>query len=81
MYRLAFRVCHLLAPQNQINLRLGSVMEIQTILAELVEHFEFTSPKGQKILRVQAGPIMILMVSGKRGSQMPLHVTPVVAVA
>lgn len=51
-------------------------MEMQVILIELIENFEFRPLEGMEILRVPAGA-MIPMVRDKmhEGSQLPLHVS------
>lgn len=55
------------------------VLEMQAILTELIETFEFAKPKqGLDIMRVPAG-IMVPMIRGKmhEGVQMPLQVSVV----
>nr|BAL05189.1 cytochrome P450 [Phanerodontia chrysosporium] len=55
-----------------------SLIEMQAIVADLVENFKFSiPPEKPEIIRVPAG-IMGPMVKGKmhEGLQMPLHVTP-----
>lgn len=57
-----------------------SVMEMQTILVELMSNFEFSLPgEGTEIYRQPAG-IMLPFVKGKisEGPQMPLCVAVVV---
>lgn len=51
-------------------------MEMQAILVELIEKFEFQPVEGVDIMRVPAGA-MIPMVRGKmqEGSQMPLYIS------
>ena len=59
-----------------INLPQPSLMEMQAIITDLVENFQFSIPKEKPdIMRVPAG-IMGPMVKGKmfEGMQMPLHV-------
>lgn len=53
-----------------------SLIELQAILVEMIENFEFSLPKGVEILRLPAG-IMIPMVKGRmhEGTQMPLNLT------
>ena len=53
-------------------------MEMQAILVELIEKFEFQPVEGVDIMRVPAGA-MIPMVRGKmqEGSQMPLYISAV----
>lgn len=53
-----------------------SVIELQALTVEAIEHFKFALPKGVEIMRLPAG-IMVPMVKGKmhEGTQMPLHVS------
>ncbi|KAJ8475067.1 hypothetical protein ONZ45_g15739 [Pleurotus djamor] len=53
-----------------------ALIELQAILVEMIENFEFSLPKGVEILRLPAG-IMIPMVKGRmhEGTQMPLNLT------
>ncbi len=53
------------------------IMEMQTILAKLILHFEFCSPEGGvEILRFPGSPGVVPIVKGKAhlGSQLPLRV-------
>ena len=52
-------------------------MEMQTILVELMDNFEFSFPEGTQINRQPAG-LMLPFVKGKMGDgpQMPLCVAP-----
>ncbi|KAJ8596737.1 cytochrome P450 [Rhizopogon salebrosus TDB-379] len=52
-----------------------AVLELQAVLVELIENFEYRFPEGVEIIRLNAG-LMIPMVAGKvhDGSQMPLRV-------
>lgn len=54
------------------------VLELQAVLVELIENFEYRFPEGVEIIRLSAG-LMIPMVAGKvhEGSQMPLQVSVV----
>jgi hypothetical protein len=51
------------------------ILELQAVLVELIENFEYRFPEGVEIIRLSAG-MMIPMVAGKmhEGSQMPLQV-------
>jgi cytochrome P450 len=53
-----------------------AVLEMQAVLVELVENFEYRFPEGVEIIRLNAG-LMAPMVEGKmhEGVQMPLHVS------
>ncbi|KAG2067610.1 cytochrome P450 [Suillus decipiens] len=53
-----------------------AVLEIQAVLVELFENFEFRFPEGVEIVRLNAG-LMTPMVKGKlhEGIQMPLEVS------
>ncbi|KAG2074169.1 cytochrome P450 [Suillus decipiens] len=53
-----------------------AVLEIQAVLVELVENFEYRFPEGVEVVRLNAG-LMAPMVEGKlhEGSQMPLEVS------
>ncbi|OAX43385.1 cytochrome P450 [Rhizopogon vinicolor AM-OR11-026] len=55
-----------------------AVLEMQAVLVELIENFEFRFPEGVEIIRLNAG-LMIPMVAGKmhEGAQMPLQVSVV----
>jgi len=55
-----------------------SILEMQAVLVELVENFEFRFPEGVEIIRLNAG-LMASMVDGKmhEGAQMPLEVSVV----
>ncbi|KAK0478012.1 cytochrome P450 [Armillaria luteobubalina] len=56
-----------------------AVMEMQTVVTELISNFEFTIPKGAPELRQgPAGTALIPIVPGKEneGPQVPLCVTP-----
>ncbi|KAK0506705.1 cytochrome P450 [Armillaria luteobubalina] len=52
------------------------IMEIQTILANLIRHFEFTFPEGVEILQFPSSPGVVPIVKGEAhlGSQLPLTV-------
>jgi hypothetical protein len=52
------------------------VLELQAVLVELIENFEFRLPEGVEIIRLNAGTMMP-MVAGKmhEGPQMPLQVS------
>ncbi|KAK0438963.1 cytochrome P450 [Armillaria borealis] len=53
------------------------IMEMQTILANLILHFEFSLPDGcPEILRFPGSPVVVPVVKGKvhLGSQLPLRV-------
>ncbi|KAK0506714.1 cytochrome P450 [Armillaria luteobubalina] len=54
-----------------------AIMEMQTILANLILHFEFSLPEGGvEILRFPGSPAVVPIVKGKAhlGSQLPLRV-------
>lgn len=53
-----------------------AVLEIQAVLVELVENFEYRFPEGVEIVRLNAG-LMAPMIEGKlhEGSQLPLEVS------
>lgn len=53
-----------------------AVLEMQAVLVELVENFEYRFPEGVEIIRLNAG-LMAPMVEGKmhEGVQMPLEVS------
>ncbi|KAK0245118.1 cytochrome P450 [Armillaria nabsnona] len=54
-----------------------AIMEMQTILANLILHFEFSLPEGGvEILRFPSSPSVVPVVKGKAhlGSQLPLRV-------
>ncbi|KAF8906098.1 cytochrome P450 [Mucidula mucida] len=53
-----------------------ALIEMQIILTEMLEHFEFTFPEDVQIKRASSG-LMLPFVRGKmrEGIQMPLHVT------
>ncbi|RDX48041.1 cytochrome P450 [Lentinus brumalis] len=54
-----------------------SVIEMQAILAETLENFEFALPKEKlEIIRAPAGPLMVPIIRGKEdlGTVMPLRV-------
>ncbi|KAK0455290.1 cytochrome P450 [Desarmillaria tabescens] len=56
-----------------------AVMELQSVVTELLNNFEFSIPKGApELLHGPAGLILIPIVPGKakEGPQIPLHVTP-----
>jgi hypothetical protein len=55
------------------------VLEMQAVLVELIENFEYRFPEGVEIIRLNAG-LMAPMVEGKmeEGLQMPLEVSVVV---
>jgi hypothetical protein len=52
------------------------VLEMQAVLVELVENFEYRFPEDVEIIRLNAG-LMVPMVEGKmhEGVQMPLQVS------
>ncbi len=53
------------------------IMEMQTILANLILHFEFSLPdECPEILRFPGSPVVVPIVKGKAhlGSQLPLRV-------
>ncbi|KAK0475178.1 cytochrome P450 [Armillaria novae-zelandiae] len=53
------------------------IMEMQTIIANLILHFEFSLPEGDaEILRFPSSPAVVPIVKGKAhlGSQLPLRV-------
>ncbi|KAG2058507.1 cytochrome P450 [Suillus hirtellus] len=53
-----------------------AVLEMQAVLVELVENFEYRFPEGVEMVRLNAG-LMVPMVEGKmhEGVQMPLEVS------
>ncbi|KIJ66688.1 hypothetical protein HYDPIDRAFT_108600 [Hydnomerulius pinastri MD-312] len=53
-----------------------ALLEMQAVLAELIENFEFEFPEGVDIIRLNAG-LMVPMVKGKmqEGASMPLKIT------
>ncbi|KAG1747117.1 cytochrome P450 [Suillus paluster] len=53
-----------------------AVLEMQAVLVELIENFEYRFPAGVEVIRLNAG-LMAPMVEGKmhEGLQMPLEVT------
>ncbi|KAH7920396.1 cytochrome P450 [Leucogyrophana mollusca] len=53
-----------------------ALLEMQAVLVELIERFDFQFPEGVEIIRLNAG-IMIPMVKGKmqEGAQVPLRVS------
>lgn len=53
-----------------------SVIELQTILVEVMEESQFSMPEGVEILRLPAG-FMVPVVKGKmsEGTQMPFLVS------
>ncbi|KAG0695495.1 cytochrome P450 [Suillus ampliporus] len=53
-----------------------AVLEMQAVLVELIENFEYRFPEGVEVIRLNAG-LMAPMVEGKmdEGLQMPLEVT------
>ncbi|KAH7925485.1 cytochrome P450 [Leucogyrophana mollusca] len=53
-----------------------AVLEMQAVLTELIETFDFRFPEGVEIVRLNAG-LMIPMVRGKmeEGAQVPLHIS------
>ena len=55
------------------------VIELQAIVVELLENFEFAIPDDKPDIQRVAGGLMIPMIRGKPelGSQMPLKVTPI----
>lgn len=57
----------------------GRVIELHSIVIEILENFELTFPEGKTILRVPA-IAMTCMVEGERekGVQMPIYVKPLV---
>ncbi len=60
-----------------LNLLNFSVIEMQAILAETLENFEFALPKEKlEIIRAPAGPLMVPIIRGKEdlGTVMPLRV-------
>lgn len=56
-----------------------ALLEMQAVLVELVENFEYRFPEGVEVIRLNAG-IMSPMVEGKmhKGFQMPLEVSVIV---
>ncbi|KAK0235612.1 cytochrome P450 [Armillaria nabsnona] len=56
-----------------------AVMEMQTAVFELVESFEFSLPKKDLQIKRQPAFIMLPMVRDEmsKGTQMPLHLTPI----
>jgi len=55
-----------------------AMLEMQAVLIELLENFEFTLPDDVDIIRVYGGT-MTPMIAGQtdQGTQMPLIVTPI----
>ena len=55
------------------------VIELQAIVVELLENFEFAIPDEKPDIQRVPGGLMIPMIRGKPqlGSQMPLKVTPI----
>ncbi|KAJ8521421.1 hypothetical protein ONZ45_g1869 [Pleurotus djamor] len=53
-----------------------ALIELQALLVEMIENFEFSLPRDVEIMRLPAG-IMIPMVKGRmhEGTQMPLNLT------
>ncbi|KAF8902797.1 cytochrome P450 [Gymnopilus junonius] len=66
-------------PSGCIGWRFG-LTEMQSILVELIENFEFCPPtnKNVKVLRTHAGALMAPMVKGgfNEGTQMPIGIRP-----
>ena len=62
------------------DIRFGRVVELHSIIVELLENFELSFPEGKKILRVPA-IAMTCMVEGERekGVQMPIRLKPLVS--
>ncbi len=61
-----------------LTLNTCSIIEMQALLAELVENFEYALPKNEfTIARTAAGTMMVPMIRGKEelGSVMPLRVS------
>ncbi|KAG2744032.1 cytochrome P450 [Suillus brevipes Sb2] len=56
-----------------------ALLEMQAVLVELVENFEYRFPEGVEVIRLNGGP-MAPMVEGKmhEGLQMPLEVSVIV---
>lgn len=54
------------------------LLEIQAVLVELIENFEYQLPEGVEVIRLNAGN-MVPMVAGKmhEGPQMPLQISTV----
>lgn len=54
------------------------ILELQAVLVEVIENFEYRLPEGVEIIRLNAG-IMAPVVAGKmqEGVQMPLQVSVV----
>lgn len=64
---------------SKANARFDRVIELHTLVVELLESFELSFPEGKKILRVPA-IAMTCMVEGERekGVQMPIRLKPLV---
>ncbi|KAK0506695.1 cytochrome P450 [Armillaria luteobubalina] len=54
-----------------------AVMEMQTILAKLILHFEFSLPEGVEVQQFPGSPSVVPIVKGKAhlGSQLPLRMS------
>ena len=64
---------------TKTDIRFDSVIELHSIVVELLENFELSFPEGKKILRVPA-VTMACIVEGERekGVQMPIRLKPLV---
>lgn len=53
------------------------LIEMQSILVDLIENFEFSPLEGVRVMRVFTGGMMNAMVEGRyhEGTQMPLQVS------
>ena len=64
---------------RRLMVRLDSVIELHSLIVEILENFELSFPEGKTILRVPA-IAMTCMVEGERekGVQMPIRVKPLI---
>ena len=64
---------------TRTDIRFYSVIELYSLVVELLENFELSFPEGKTILRVPA-IAMTCMVEGERekGVQMPIRLKPLI---
>lgn len=64
---------------TKTDIRFGSVIELHSLVVELLENFELSFPEGKTILRVPA-IAMTCLVEGERekGVQMPIRLKPLI---
>ena len=59
----------------QLSLAICSVHEIQAFLVELVSNFEFSATDDIRRLRRELSLVLLPVLEGETGSQMPLRVS------